>query len=488
MFIPLGLERQTFRHVPWTCITFAALNIAVFMFTEHISDLGSIEHQRRIEELLSYWEQHPYLVPPKVFAKRFLPMHIQQAAEDMRSFAYARNQVPPLETLNQEQQHFDQLCMHFLRVVRGSFSETWALVPERGWVQRGLFGYMFLHGDLFHLLGNLFFLYLVGPALEEAWGRRFFAGFFLISGMVAGAAQAALNTQSVLPIVGASGAIAACMGAFAFCFAMRRMRIFYWFVFLMGTFGMPAWIWAGIWFVREVLGFVMSDGHAPIAFMAHIGGFVFGGFVALFLKLAMVESMMPAKVPQPKKDWHKDPLAKKAALSLQQEDLQKAKVLYQELLLLHPADPSLASHVAQFMVQENNPRAASELLAPHLQTALSKADYATLELLLDQFESILECDTWRDTFAFRLADYVASSRPKFAIRLYQCAAKTQGVLGAKALIKAAQLLMQDPANPLEAKALLRRALAMDIPQTLRGVAEEWFKKIQQTDGGPLVAV
>jgi len=96
---------------------------------------------------------------------------------------------------------------------------------------------MFLHFGWMHLLGNLFFFYLVGPLLEDLWGRRFFAGFYLIGGLTAGLAHFALDPRSAVLMAGASGAIASCMGAFTYRCASRRIRMWY-LIFLIrsGTF------------------------------------------------------------------------------------------------------------------------------------------------------------------------------------------------------------------------------------------------------------
>src|SRR5690606_27404889 len=103
-----------------------------------------------------------------------------------------------------------------------------ALVASRGPAQTGWLGHIFLHLDWFHLLGNLFFLYLVGPLIEDAWGRRWYAGLFLVGGLVA-SADVLLEATSSVSHMGASGAVAACMGAFTFRFARRRVKMAYFF-------------------------------------------------------------------------------------------------------------------------------------------------------------------------------------------------------------------------------------------------------------------
>src|SRR6185503_18048465 len=113
-----------------------------------------------------------------------------------------------------------------------------------------LFTSMFTHGDIGHLFGNMLFLYLVGVSIEERWGRLRFLVFYLLGGAVAGLTYCAFHPGGRSPLVGASGAIAAAMGAFAVLFFKTRIRFFYvwWLLFLKtGTFAAPAWLVLPFW-------------------------------------------------------------------------------------------------------------------------------------------------------------------------------------------------------------------------------------------------
>jgi membrane associated rhomboid family serine protease len=183
------------------------------------------------------------------------------------------------------------------------------LVPAKGLVQVGWLTHMFLHGGLLHLLGNLLFFYLVGPYVEDLWGRGRFLAMYLVGGLVAGAVQFALDPGFPGPIVGASGAIAACMGAFCVEFPRRQVRIFYWYFRSYGTFFVPVWLWAGLWFGREVLLLAVAGASSSIAFGAHVGGFVFGVGAALAVgfarrgataRPAVPRAIVQAPVPPPR--------------------------------------------------------------------------------------------------------------------------------------------------------------------------------------------
>jgi len=135
---------------------------------------------------------------------------------------------------------------------------------------------MFLHAGWLHLLGNMLFLWIFGNNVEDRLGPALFVGFYLAGGVVATAAQVALDTRSVVPLVGASGAIAAVMGAYLVWFP-RAPILTLLFIFFVEI---PAGIWLSIWFVLQFFTGPNSD----VAYMAHIGGFVFGLLVALIVR------------------------------------------------------------------------------------------------------------------------------------------------------------------------------------------------------------
>lgn len=178
------------------------------------------------------------------------------------------------------------LCMLLfsLTVVMGEAAfTTFGLTPANGVAQIGWLSSLFVHADVFHLLGNLLFFYIAGPVIEDAWGTTRFVLLYVLGGLAAGATEFFVAPESMLPIVGASGAIAACIGATCVQFPKRHVRVFYWFWIRMGTFLMPVWLWGGLWFLLEVYNFTMAGPNAGVAFGAHVGGFVFGAVFGLVI-------------------------------------------------------------------------------------------------------------------------------------------------------------------------------------------------------------
>jgi membrane associated rhomboid family serine protease len=159
------------------------------------------------------------------------------------------------------------------------------IVPaETGLLTPTLVTSMFLHGNAGHLLGNLVFLWIFGDNVEDRFGHGRFLLFYLGAGMAAGAAQAAAVAASSIPIIGASGAIAAVMGAYFVLFPKSRVVMLIWLVFYIDFVEIPAMLFLGFWFLFQFLGVLGEpSANGGIAFVAHLGGFVVGAALGRIL-------------------------------------------------------------------------------------------------------------------------------------------------------------------------------------------------------------
>ncbi|MFQ5554816.1 MAG: rhomboid family intramembrane serine protease [Acidimicrobiia bacterium] len=126
---------------------------------------------------------------------------------------------------------------------------------------------MFLHGSLLHILANMWFLWIFGNNVEEAFGTSGYLAVYLASGLVATAAFVALNPNATVPLVGASGAIAGILGAYLVLYPTHR--VLSWFLFFFVP--IPAVLFLGFWFLSQ-----FGIGDPGVAWEAHVGGFVFG--------------------------------------------------------------------------------------------------------------------------------------------------------------------------------------------------------------------
>lgn len=138
---------------------------------------------------------------------------------------------------------------------------------------------MFLHADIMHLFGNMFFLYIFGDNVEDRMGHVKFLIFYIIFGIVADIAHFLIDPVSTIPAIGASGAISGVMGAYVVMFPFSRVRVFY--RFFMAR--LPAIVYLGFWFLLQLLESMLPS-YTGIAYWAHIGGFLAGMVVALFFR------------------------------------------------------------------------------------------------------------------------------------------------------------------------------------------------------------
>jgi membrane associated rhomboid family serine protease len=151
-------------------------------------------------------------------------------------------------------------------------------------VSRSLLASLFMHGSLGHLLGNLWVLWIFGNNIEDKMGHGRFVVFYVIGGLLASLAHVANTPASTVPVVGASGAIAAVMGAYLVLFPTARVQsiippFFFW------PFRVPAFVFLGVWFAGQ---FALAGEESLIAWEAHVAGFVVGAAYAALRRRSLL--------------------------------------------------------------------------------------------------------------------------------------------------------------------------------------------------------
>ena len=178
------------------------------------------------------------------------------------------------------------LCVFVLELMRGDeFVVQWCMVPAQivsghHWIT--ILTAMFLHGSWSHIIGNMVFLWAFGPEIEDSMGRGRYLAFYLLGGLAATLAQVAASPHSTVPNLGASGAIAAVMGAFLVTYPRDRIKtVLLIFIFVKITL-IPAALLIGFWFLTQLIhaGRVAHVQTGGVAYLAHVGGFIFGAVTA----------------------------------------------------------------------------------------------------------------------------------------------------------------------------------------------------------------
>jgi membrane associated rhomboid family serine protease len=183
------------------------------------------------------------------------------------------------------------------------FIQHWALVPAdiaAGQRWNTIVTAMFLHAGWEHVIGNMVFLWAFGPEIEDVMGPIRYLIFYLLGGVVATVAQVAASPSSTIPNLGASGAIAAVMGAFLITFPRDKIRAIVFLGWYVTTTVIPAMLLVGLWFILQLfseVGAAASVQTGGVAYLAHIGGFVMGMATARLFEVR--ERVEAAREPSP---------------------------------------------------------------------------------------------------------------------------------------------------------------------------------------------
>ncbi|MBN2344804.1 MAG: rhomboid family intramembrane serine protease [Candidatus Aminicenantes bacterium] len=246
MFIPLKDYNPT-RRTAVVVILLIALNVSVFVYQAYLSR-EHLRHPLRAADLrplewpssLAYHVIKDGLVPAELVRLRsaVLPVGRDRWNE---TIVYRRQVSPPLSLLYS----------------------------------------LFMHGSWLHLLGNMLFLWIFGNNIEDRLGRIRFVMFYLLCGAGASLVHVLFNLNSLVPVIGASGAVSGVMGAYLALFPTARVRTLVFIFLFVTTMDVPASVFLAIWFIFQ---FLSAGGGSGIAWLAHVGGFIMGFLlVKLFL-------------------------------------------------------------------------------------------------------------------------------------------------------------------------------------------------------------
>jgi len=169
---------------------------------------------------------------------------------------------------------------------------------------------MFMHGSWLHLIGNMWFLWIFGNNVEDSMGHGRFVAFYLLSGFAAEAAQILADTDSAIPMVGASGAIGGVMGGYIVLYPRVHVHMLVFLGFFVTTVAVPAFLMLGYWLVIQLIsGFsTLGAEGGGVAFWAHVGGFVAGAVLVLLFRNPRLVARHPYhgwERPSPTRSWRR---------------------------------------------------------------------------------------------------------------------------------------------------------------------------------------
>ncbi|KGD66467.1 rhomboid family protein [Alcanivorax nanhaiticus] len=286
LILPVG-ENTGHRTLPWLCILLIISNTILYAVTTHrdnqreipLTDQQLVSLAERESPLLLKWLQHQdsgtYVDaiamddrgPDFLFAYGWFNQAFTQHVHE-----YWETHPPSTQWLEQRTE--------LESWVSGFSTFRWGLTPNAPTATTFLSS-MFMHGDWFHLLGNMVWLVLFGIAMERYWGALRFGVAYLVAGLGADLLFILVDPDSGVPLVGASGAISGIMGLYAGTYRLRKVEFFYTLGFVFGSFRAPALVLFPVWLGWELLQAATSDSN--VAYMAHAGGLLSGLVLAFIL-------------------------------------------------------------------------------------------------------------------------------------------------------------------------------------------------------------
>jgi membrane associated rhomboid family serine protease len=299
VLFPIKHENMSARRWPVITLGLILINFLVFLCTYPAMERQEDSLWSVRQHLLVLSARHPELtIPPK--AQQFVTdFQAYDPADwtdiqspDFKAIDDWDTRMRSVDDPEQLQTEMDSLGTEYSKLTASSITQQYAFVPAHPRPIAYLTS-TFLHGGWMHLIGNMWFLWLAGFVLEDIWGRPFYLAFYLVAGAFATQLDGWANPGSIIPSLGASGAIAALMGAFLVRFPKLKIKLFW-----LGDLGLtssflPLWVRAywllPLWFGMEIYYGKITGERDGIGHWAHVGGFAFGVLAALAMRYSGLE-------------------------------------------------------------------------------------------------------------------------------------------------------------------------------------------------------
>jgi membrane associated rhomboid family serine protease len=341
MLIPIKHENMEARRWPVVTLALIAVNVVVFLFTMSAVDNQDPELGEIKSHILILAALHPELkMQPE--SRRLVDgfkashpdqwAHVQSPYRDVINAYDAK--IRMVEDPSKLQVEMDSLNDQFMKLSKTSIVEQYAFIPA----QPRPITYLtanFLHGGWLHLIGNMWFLWLAGFVLEDVWGRWLYSAFYLIAGVAALQFYAWSNPGSITPTLGASGAVAALMGAFLVRFPKMKIEMGWLFLFKFYRFKAAAYWLLLLWLGIEIFYGSLFGSSSGVAHWAHVGGFLFGALAALAIQHSGIEHKTNQKIEE-KLGWSNDSELEQASGMMDHGQLAEALALLTNYVAAKP--------------------------------------------------------------------------------------------------------------------------------------------------------
>jgi membrane associated rhomboid family serine protease len=341
LLIPLRHERMRGRRWPYFTFALIILNIVIFLATHWTIDAQMAQQVPTRIHLILLAATHPDLQPSPEAAE-FINKVKQASGISWDQLSSAsrpphdawESQLRQINDPEQLQSEMDQLSSEFSAEQKSSLLERYAFIPDHPHSLTYITA-NFLHGGWLHLIGNLWFLWLAGFILEDTWGRVIYPLFYLVAGAAALQFYAWCAPGSLMPLIGASGAVAGLMGAFLVRFPKLKIEMAFFAFFVRYKFFAPAYWLLPLWLALEFFYGAALGQASPVAHWAHVGGFLFGMAAAFAILRSGLEQKANDAI-ESKISWSSSPDIVQANELIEKGNLDSAAALLDKHLAANP--------------------------------------------------------------------------------------------------------------------------------------------------------
>ena len=362
MLIPLRHENMAGRRWPVISIVLIAINIVAFLGTHWQIDAQNPKRAEIRGHILLLAAMHPELnmnAEVHEFVANFrekYPVVWQKAASPSRQVEDSWDaKIRLVEDPAELQNEMDSLARQYVDVEHDSILANYAFIPAHPKPISYLTA-NFLHGGWMHIIGNMWFLWLAGAILEDTWGRIIYPIFYLLAGFMALEFHAWANPGSLVATLGASGAVAALMGAFLVRFPKTKIEMLWLFGFGFRSYRFHArayWL-LPLWLFMELFsGAIFGGNSGGVAHWAHVAGFVFGAIVAVGLSYSGLEHVANEAI-EAKVTWTAERAIVQATEKIDEGKLDEAIAILQTPSASGTASVDACTLLAQLYWRKND--------------------------------------------------------------------------------------------------------------------------------------
>ena len=479
MLIPIKHENMAARRWPVVTIGLIAINVVVFLFTMSAIDDEAPQLGEVKSHILILAALHPELkMQPQSQQlvdgfKRSHPEQWKQVQSPYRDVINAYDaKIRMTEDTSKLQDEMDSLNTQFVSLSKSSITELYAFVPAHPRPVSYLTA-NFLHGGWMHLIGNMWFLWLAGFVLEDVWGRWVYSVFYLIAGAAALQFWAWSNPGSITPTLGASGAVAALMGAFLVRFPKMKIEMAYLFFFRLYRFKAAAYWLLPLWLFSEIFYGSLSRSSGGVAHWAHVGGFLFGALAAVAIQHSGLEQKANKAIEE-KVGWTNDSELEQASGMMERGQLAEAQVVLTNYVAAKPNSLDAWSLLRQIYTRQNDAKnyldATVKTCTLHLRAHEVEAAFQDYAELVNSGGSKMPAAAWLELCkgAEEIQDF------ERAFTEYQQLAQAYPAerQSLTAQLSAARLCLKRLKRPQDALSLYQTAAASPVPHL------DWEQHIQ----------